>query len=59
MKTLTAVVVGYRGRGSTYASYAYDNPDELKIVAIADKMPVRQETARNRHGLSDEQIYSD
>lgn len=59
MKTLTAVVIGFGARGSTYAAYAWDHPEELKIVAVAEKMPVRQETAKKRHGLSDDQIYSD
>lgn len=59
MKTLTAVVVGFGARGATYASYACDHPEELKIVAVADKKPERQEAAKKYHGLTDDQIYSD
>ena len=36
MKLITAVVLGAGSRGSTYAGYAKDHPDELKIIAIAE-----------------------
>ena len=36
MKPVTAVVLGAGNRGSVYASYAKEHPDELQIVAIAD-----------------------
>ena len=58
MKKMKAIVVGYGARGSTYAAYAMDHPDELEIVAIADPNPVRQQTAKQRHSLKDENIYN-
>lgn len=58
MKKLTAVVVGYGGRGARYSDYAMFFPDQLKIVAIAEPNPIRCDTARKRHNLTDEQIYS-
>ena len=36
MKPVTAVVLGAGSRGSIYAGYAKDHPDELRIVAIAE-----------------------
>ena len=36
MKQITAVVLGAGSRGSIYAGYAKEHPDELKIVAIAE-----------------------
>ena len=36
MKPITAIVLGAGSRGSTYASYAKEHPDELKIIAIAE-----------------------
>ena len=36
MKPITAVVLGAGSRGSIYAGYAKDHPDELQIVAIAE-----------------------
>lgn len=34
MKKITAVVVGYGGRGAAYAKYATENPEALQIVAV-------------------------
>ena len=36
MKSITAVVLGAGSRGSIYAGYAKDHPEELKIIAIAE-----------------------
>ena len=36
MKPITAVVLGAGSRGSIYAGYAKDHPEELKIIAIAE-----------------------
>ena len=36
MKPVTAVVLGAGNRGSIYARYAKEHPDELQIVAIAE-----------------------
>lgn len=36
MKPVTAVVLGAGSRGTTYAGYAKDHPEELKIIAIAE-----------------------
>ena len=58
MKKLTAIVVGYGSRGSAYASFAMKNPDQLQIVAVADPNPIRQQTAMQRHGLTEEKIYN-
>lgn len=36
MKPVTAVVIGAGSRGSIYAGYAKDHPEQLQIVAIAE-----------------------
>lgn len=36
MKPITAVVLGAGSRGSIYAGYAKEHPEELKIIAIAE-----------------------
>lgn len=59
MKKLTAVVIGYGSRGSKYANYACEHPDELEIVAVVDPLENRCATAIEKHGLTKEQIYSD
>lgn len=59
MKKLTAIVIGYGSRGSKYANYACEHPEELEIVAVADPLENRCATAMEKHGLTQEQIYSD
>ena len=58
MKKLTAVVVGFGGRGAAYASYAADHPEELEIVAVAEAHAGRRQTAKERHRLPDDRIYN-
>ncbi len=58
MKKLSAVVVGFGGRGARYASYAMARPEELEIVAVAEPNPIRRQTAQNRHGIADEHLYT-
>ena len=58
MKQLTAVVVGFGGRGAAYAKYAMDHPEELAIVGAADPNPMRRETAMNRHNIPQENLYA-
>ena len=36
MKPITAIVLGAGSRGATYAGYAKEHPEELRIVAIAE-----------------------
>ena len=57
MKKLTAVVIGYGGRGSTYARYAMEHPEELDIVGVAEPNPIRRETAQKRHNIPENRLY--
>ena len=57
MKKLSAVVVGFGGRGAVYARYAMEHPDELEIVGVADPNPIRRETAKQRHNIPDDRLY--
>ena len=58
MKKITAVVVGYGQRGSTYAHYAVDNPEEFQVVAVADATAAKRATAKHLHNLSDDRIFT-
>ena len=58
MKKLSAVVVGFGGRGSTYAKYSLNHPEELEILAVADPNPVRLATANARHGIPAERLFT-
>lgn len=58
MKPEEVVVVGYGGRGKTYAKYALRRPDELKIVAVAEPDEKKREEARAVFALPPERCYS-
>ena len=58
MKKITAVVAGFGGRGSRYAQHALEYSDQLEIVAVAESNPVRLETAKRRHNIPDERLYT-
>ena len=57
MKKLTAIVAGYGSRGSRYASFAVQHPEQLEIVAVADPNPTRQKTAKELHSLDDSMVF--
>lgn len=59
MKKLTAAILGYGNRGSTYAKFAAENPGKLEIVAVADPLEVRKAEAKKRHSLADSALYND
>jgi len=58
MKKLTAVVVGFGGRGAVYARYAMSHPEELEIVGVAEPNPIRRETAKQRHNIPEDRLYT-
>lgn len=59
MKKLTAVVLGYGMRGSTYAKYAIDNPEQLEIVAVAEPVDNKRVNAQKLHNIPDEKAFHD
>ena len=54
MKPITAVVLGAGSRGCTYASYAKEHPQELRIVAIAEPREDRRNLLADEVGVSEE-----
>ena len=54
MNPVTAVVLGAGSRGSTYASYAKEHPEELKIVAIAEPRRDRLDQLADEVGVPEE-----
>ena len=51
MKQITAVVLGAGSRGSNYAGYAKEHPEELKIIAIAEPRRDRVDTLAEEVGV--------
>ena len=58
MKKMTAIVVGFGARGARYAEYSMKYPEELEIVAAADPIPNRLESAKNRHNIPDDMLFT-
>ena len=48
---LTAVIIGAGHRALTYASYAQEHPDELRIVAVADPIAQRRQLVADLYDL--------
>ena len=51
MKPVTAVVLGAGSRGTIYAGYAKDHPEELQIIAIAEPRRDRLDQLADELGL--------
>ena len=51
MKPITAVVLGAGSRGSIYAGYAKEHPEELKIIAIAEPRKDRLDALAEEVGV--------
>ena len=59
MKPITAIVLGAGSRGSIYAGYAKEHPEELKIVAIAEPRRERLDSLAEEVGVPTERCFSD
>ena len=57
MKPITAIVLGAGSRGSIYAGYAKDHPDELKIIAIAEPRKDRLDALAEAVGVPAERRF--
>ncbi len=55
---LTAIIVGAGHRALTYASYAQQYPDELRIVGVADPLAPRRQLVADRYDLAPEQCFA-
>lgn len=56
---VTAVVVGAGGRGYTYAQFAKEHPDRLKIVGVAEPKEYNRNRMMEAHNLPAENIFTD
>jgi predicted dehydrogenase len=50
---ITAIVAGAGARGNVYASYAYKNPDDLKIAGVAEPIQIRNERFAKKYSIED------
>ncbi len=58
MKPVTAVILGAGNRGCTYAAYAKEHPEELKIVAVAEPRQDRLDLLAEELGIPRENRFS-
>ena len=58
MKPITAIVLGAGSRGSTYAGYAKEHPQQLQIVAIAEPRRDRLDALSVEVGVAPEHRYA-
>ena len=57
MKKVTAVLLGAGARGSIYARYALEQPEEFEIVAAAEPDAGRREAFARAFGLPPERVF--
>ncbi|MBN1243189.1 MAG: Gfo/Idh/MocA family oxidoreductase [Spirochaetales bacterium] len=55
----TLAVVGAGDRGNTYARFALEHPERLRISAFAERDPVRRARFANLHGLPAAAVFED
>lgn len=58
-KPVTAILIGAGHRGNIYADYAVKNPNELKIVAVAEPKTERQKQLKQKHKINDVNCFTD
>ena len=54
MRPVTAVVLGAGSRGNSYAAYAKEHPDQLRIVAVAEPRSDRRAQFAEGFGIGEE-----
>lgn len=58
-RPVTCIIIGAGQRGKIYAEYAERQPDEWKVVAVADPSELRRKNLANKHGIPEENCFSD
>jgi predicted dehydrogenase len=58
IKQITAVIIGAGNRGKdVYGQFILKNPDQIKVVAVAEPSPIRRNDFTLLHQLSPQQCY--
>lgn len=58
-KAVTAIVIGAGSRGGTYAGYALQYPESLKIVGVSDIQESRRNTMGKEHNIEENHRFGD
>jgi len=59
MKKLNLLVVGAGQRGRAYAKYALDNPERVKVVAVAEPRDFYRNNMASQHQIDSCQVFVD
>ncbi len=58
-KPIDLVLMGAGARGAhAYASYAFEHPDEVRFVAVAEPDPVRRQRFAEEHDLDESRVFA-
>ena len=58
MQPKTAIIIAAGNRGTIYARYDLEYPNEMKIVGVAEPIPERRNYIRDTFNLSEDQCFS-
>jgi len=50
-KAITVITLGAGNRGTVYGTYAAKNPEEMKIIGVAEPDPYRNDKYAKQHGI--------
>jgi hypothetical protein len=56
-RPITAITCGAGSRGNVYGNYASNFPDQIKIIGVAEPIPVRNERYTKKHGIPEENRF--
>jgi hypothetical protein len=56
-RPITAITCGAGNRGNVYGNYASNFPDQIKIIGVAEPIPVRNERYTEKHNIPEENRF--
>ncbi|MBN2047125.1 MAG: Gfo/Idh/MocA family oxidoreductase [Anaerolineaceae bacterium] len=59
MEAVKVVIIGAGSRGQTYASYALDHPEKMRVVGVAEPRDYYREKMAVEHHIPAENVYAD
>lgn len=59
MKKVSFIILGCGNRGNAYSKYAFNNPDKMEIVGIAEPVDARRNAFKERFNVPEENVVND
>lgn len=59
MPPVTLIVIGAGSRGATYAGYAAQHPEQVRIVGVADPREFYRQQLASQHNIPSEHVFTD